>query len=98
MTLHDWLTVVFALAGFWGWFGVAHLTRLRWAAGLFYPLSMFFIALFFSTLVGNLAASRLHCDLIVMASAGTGVVYALTLVWYWRTHEEEPKKKKYETP
>ena len=92
MTLHDWLTLIFVLAGFWGWFGVAHLTRLRWAAVLFYPLSMFFAALFFSTIVGNVAASKLHCDLIIFASAMTGVVYAMTLVWYWRTHEEEPKR------
>ena len=88
MILSDGAMLLAGLLGFFGWFGVAHLTRLRGSAWVFYPLSMFYAALFFSTLVGNVSASVLHRHLIVYASAAAGVIYVLTLRWYWQTHEE----------
>ena len=92
MTFHEGVTALAGLIGFFGWFGVAHLTRLRGSAWLFYPLSMFFAALFFSTIVGNASATQIHRELIVDVSAIAGVVYVVTLQWYWRTHEE-PRNK-----
>lgn len=88
MILNDWMIVLAALVGFFGWFGAAHLTRLRGSAWLFYPLSMFYAALLFSTLAGNIPASLLHRQLIVYTSAAAGLIYMVALQWYWRTHEE----------
>lgn len=92
MTLHEGVTALVGLVGFFGWFGVSHLTRLRGSAWLFYPLSMFFAALFFSTITGNTSATQMHRELIVDASAAAGIVYVVTLRWYWRTHEDPAKK------
>lgn len=90
MILNDWVMGLAALAGFFGWFGVAYSTRLRGSAWVFYPLSMFYAALFFSLLVGNTSASLLHRQLIICAAAAAGLIYVIALQWYWRTHEEPP--------
>lgn len=82
----DVITILCSLGGFFGWFGVAHHTRLRGPAVLFYVLSMLFLANLLATLKGAaFAAVWLH-ELIICMSAITALTYAVSIDRYWQRH------------
>lgn len=71
-----------SLCGFFGAFGVAHETRLRRHAPLFYLLSAFFLADFYAALRGRFEPI-LHV-LIACASAAALFFYAVGIRVWWR--------------
>ena len=83
MSLYDMLNIVCSMTGFYGFFNIAHHTRIRRAAPFFYALSMCFACNILAVLKGSASTLAVMHEVIVCGSAIVAINYAISIKRYW---------------